>query len=454
MPAQLAGFPFWILEFDSGARPAPGVQTFLDEMSSAGLTDLFVFSHGWNNNHEAAMLLYNGFFGEVRNLLDDPSTNKRADRKVGVAGVIWPSILFPGDSVPTEDEGGAASFTPDLNTPTLESELPKVFTAPEQLPVLQDLLKMVDERPPDNDALLAFRDKLKQLVSSQETIAAQDDLELRAATVENDDDWFALLDLMSVQAVPNSNGGAASLGGVFGKLWNGAVSVLRTATYWQMKDRAGLIGKQGLGPLLGQLHSAAPSLRIHLLGHSFGARLVSYALAGLPERLTGPASPVKTLFLLQGAFSHFAFAEALPFDSSRAGDLAGMDARVDGPLLTTFSLKDLAVGNAYPAASILFKQDAAASIDLLYRWEGMGRDGAQAVDAAEDVLGDVQTVYNFQPGKWINLDGNRIIVLGDPPSGAHGDIIHPETAWAALTAAKIAIPNEAERGAVNAAGQS
>jgi hypothetical protein len=33
-------------------------------------------------------------------------------------------------------------------------------------------------------------------------------------------------------------------------LWTGAREVLRTLSYYEMKNRAGLIGQQGLGPLL------------------------------------------------------------------------------------------------------------------------------------------------------------------------------------------------------------
>jgi pimeloyl-ACP methyl ester carboxylesterase len=204
-----------------------------------------------------------------------------------------------------------------------------------------------------------------------------------------------------------------------------------------MKGRAGVVGRKGLGPLLGRIHEAAPALRIHLLGHSFGARLVSYALAGLPAIPAGGASPVKSLYLLQGAFSHFTFADALPFDRSRKGELAGMASRVDGPLLTTQSLKDLAVGAAYPLASIVARQDNADARDANYRWEAMGHDGAQAVDAVKADLGRPGTAYPFQAGKWLNLDGNRVIVKGGPPSGAHSDILYPQTAWAALAAAGI-----------------
>jgi hypothetical protein len=440
MVDRLGNFPFWALEFDEAGTPSDGSASFLRELPSAHLTDLFVFSHGWNNDRTTAMALFTGFFGEVRKILENAEVGKRPNLAIGVVGVIWPSILFPGDAVPPALEGGAASLTANPGAAnTLESELLKIFSRADQRPVLRDLLAMIDDQTPDGQTLLIFRDKLAQLASPNEAEATHDDLELRASTVKSDSDWMALLDAMS-DAPSDSEGGAASFGSFFGRLWNGARNMLRVATYWEMKNRAGIVGAKGLGPLIGRVHSAQPDLKIHLLGHSFGARLVSYALTSLPDGLCGPKSPVKSLFLLQGAFSHFAFSDSLPFEPGRKGDLAGMAARVDGPLLTTYSLKDLAVGIAYPAASILSRQDAATATDLLYRWEGMGSDGAQAVNAANDVLGGVQTEYRFETGRWLNLDGNRVIVKGGPPSGAHGDIVHPETAWAALSAAKVVLP--------------
>jgi hypothetical protein len=201
-----------------------------------------------------------------------------------------------------------------------------------------------------------------------------------------------------------------------------------------MKKRAGAVGRQGLGPLLGRIHQADPEVRIHLLGHSFGARLVSFALAGLPD----PAnSPVKSLYLLQGAFSHFAFADALPTDRSRGGALKGMAARVDGPLVASFSVHDLAVGKLYPLASLTARDDAAGLEDQLFRWGGIGHDGAQAVDATVATLGPVGTGYPFQRGRFVNLDGNAIVNRGGPPAGAHSDVFHPELVWAGLAAAGL-----------------
>jgi pimeloyl-ACP methyl ester carboxylesterase len=197
-----------------------------------------------------------------------------------------------------------------------------------------------------------------------------------------------------------------------------------------MKGRAGVVGKAGLGPVLGRL-----SVRVHLVGHSFGARLVSYALAGLPD---GP-SPVKSVTLLQGAFSHFAFARPLPFDAGRNGALAGLLARIDGPLTSCFSSHDLAVGRIYPLASLAARDDSAGAQDALFRWGGMGADGAQGVAAPLDPIRPAGpgTTYRFAAGKALNVDASEVVRAGGPPSGAHSDIVHPELSWVVLAAAAI-----------------
>ena len=90
-----------------------------------------------------------------------------------------------------------------------------------------------------------------------------------------------------------------------------------------------------------------------------------------PELPAGAPSPVRAVTLLQGAFSHFAFASPLPFDAGRSGALAGMLARINGPLVACFSSHDGAVGTFYPLASFAAREDAAAADDALV---ALGRD--------------------------------------------------------------------------------
>lgn len=72
--------------------------------------------------------------------------------------------------------------------------------------------------------------------------------------------------------------GAQGIGNPFARLWTGAREELRTLSYYEMKNRAGVIGQQGLGPLLANLAGPSGAPRIHLIGHSFGARLVCLRL--------------------------------------------------------------------------------------------------------------------------------------------------------------------------------
>lgn len=429
MANTLAGFPFWMLTFNEDGRPgdAAAIDAFVKEAKEKKLADLFVFSHGWNNDHAMAMALYSAFFGEVRKLVDDASTPKRRAAPIGVVGVIWPSIKWPDAETAG---GGAASL--DGGTPDLFEELKTVFVSADERAALKTLEGLLDQQKNSEDALGQFQVALNRLTGTVGGSSALDDMESTAFAKKAR--WNEVLEALA-EADENA-GGAAGLGDTFGKLWNGAKNALRVATYWKMKNLAGAVGSEGLGPLVGRLHAALPDLRVHLIGHSFGARVVSYTLRGLPASALSP-SPVKSLLLLQGAFSHFAFANALPFDKKRKGDLAGMASRVDGPLLATHSLKDTAVGTAYPLASIVAGQDASGLDDPLFKWQAMGHDGAQAVDATEAALGKPGTTYPFAKGKWINLDGNRVIVNGGPPSGSHSDIVHPHTAWLALAAAGI-----------------
>jgi len=439
MASEIAGQPHWEIGFDEHGKADQGeVDALLAELPGKDLTDLFVFSHGWNNDRRQARRLYQLYFQQVPGLLGRGGGQAA---RVGTLGVVWPSKRWADEPEPTGDGGGgggaaglgdaaAATAAPADDTALVE-DLKDVFEGDQQRQVLDELARLLEERPEDPAALARFQTLMGELAGAPDAEAAGEDQGELALLDDDPEEVFGRF----ADAVPRTGeGGAAGIGDTFGRLWDGAKEALRQLTYFEMKKRAGVVGKQGLGPLLGRLHQADPELRIHLLGHSFGARLVSFALAGLPD---GAGSPVKSLYLLQGAFSHFAFAGALPMDRSRGGALKGMAARVDGPLVASFTVHDLAVGKLYPLAALSSRDDAAGLEDRLFRWGGIGHDGAQAVDATVTALGPVGTGYPFQKGRFVNLDGNTIINRGGPPSGAHSDIFHPELVWAGLAAAGL-----------------
>jgi hypothetical protein len=174
---------------------------------------------------------------------------------------------------------------------------------------------------------------------------------------------------------------------------------------------------------------------VHLVGHSFGARLVSFALDGVGS---GADSPIASLALVQAAFSHWSFAHAQDNPFGRAGALHTVADRVHGPLVATFSSLDWAVGVWYPKASFLARQDAAGAT-VAPRWGGLGAHGFQAVGPLEEriMIPGGSASYQFKPGSFyrVNADGVINDVEGQPFSGAHSDIRKVPVAELIVTAA-------------------
>jgi hypothetical protein len=434
MEQRLGIFPYWALSFDAmGRLISPRHDVLLSEVASGTLTDMFVFAHGWNNDTREARTLTERFFREIELVLASRKVQPLVGN-IGVVGVLWPSKRW-ADEDPAP-RGGAASVRPTNSDSELVQDLKVVFPAPEQQQALDEMAHLLQEHPPNMSSLSRFQELMAIVATQPDAGDAPEDngeaqglLELPAERVF---ERFA-------DAAPQRRSGGVALSDPFKRLWGGAKEAARQLTYWQMKRRAGLVGKIGLGPVLGELWRGQPRLRLHLAGHSFGARLVSFALAGLPDEVDRSPSPVKSMALIQAAFSHFAFAKSLPHDLARGGALAGKASRVDGPIIVTHSRHDLAVSELYARASFATRDDAAFLVNPGFRWGAMGCDGAQGVNASEVRLGPVGQTYPFGAGKFVNLNGNRVITKGKFPTGAHSDIFYPQIAWAVVAAAQIAI---------------
>jgi hypothetical protein len=241
------------------------------------------------------------------------------------------------------------------------------------------------------------------------------------------------LGLSELGVATDQEGGVVGFGDSVSRLWNGAQEVVRQLTYWQLKRRAGIVGERGLGPVIGRLHAQRPELGINLIGHGLGARAVGHALRGLPARTPDQSEPaVRSVILMQAAFSHWAFAEKLPFDPARAGVLAGLQDRVAGPVVACFSRHDTAVGVFYPLAARAAGPETGFEA-LGFRWGALGRNGHQPA-AREFSLNPIGVGYDFARSGLVNIDTSWLGGNGPPPYGAHADICHPELAWISLCA--------------------
>jgi pimeloyl-ACP methyl ester carboxylesterase len=111
-----------------------------------------------------------------------------------------------------------------------------------------------------------------------------------------------------------------------------------------MKDRAGVVGSAGVGPLLRDVLSAALSGHVHLTGHSYGCRVLLAALRepGLPR-------PVDSLLLLQPAVNYQCFAGQVP-KIGKPGGFRPALWQVRQPILSTFNARDVALHDFFHIA--------------------------------------------------------------------------------------------------------
>ncbi|MFC9995269.1 serine-threonine protein kinase [Nocardia sp. NPDC127526] len=440
MTDTVAGRPFWRLVFDDDGDVDPQlIATLTTEIRQSGVSDVVLFSHGWNNGEDTAIRLYKRWF-------DLLAAHIAADRKVGFVGVFWPSQLWRDEPIPDfetvtrhADGGGAASLdagpvvpagAPTID-PAILDDLKAMF--PEgatQLDAIAGLLAAPPSQASINELfaqLRSFHEATRQGFDDGEAEAPDEPgmLDTNRTPTEVFDRFAATLATTGIEF--ESGGGAAGLGDFLDKALHGAKEALRQLSYWKMKNRAGVVGRTGLGPVVARLATEHPGLRIHLVGHSFGARAVAYALDGLAE---GP-SPVKSITLLQGAFSRFTFTDRLPFRDG-GGALAGRLARLDGPMTVCHSSHDSALSTMYPLASLAAKDDSSGADDRLFRFRAMGSHGA--FEAERRLLGAAGTAYPFQPHRILNLDASDVVNQGGPPSGAHSDIFKPQLAWVVAAA--------------------
>jgi hypothetical protein len=455
--------PYWDLTFDADGDPDPRLR---DALLSAvhDRADLVLFSHGWNNDLSTASELYDRFFAFFPALL--PSA---AAEGFGYVGVHWPSMRFSDEPIPdfphtappqrgalaeALSPDGPSPDSPSPDSPAARDEpldaatraaLARVFPGHEAK--IERMGTLLAERSQDPARLEEFAGLVRR-VTGVATPAAHGEtcaFDLGAppgalpvlATEDTAAICGALADALEQAGAPVAPGGAEpgllggigkSIGGIGKRVWDGAKELLRQATYYAMKRRAGGVGQAGLGPVLGEIARKAPGLRIHLVGHSFGARLVSFALAGLPD-----GAQVRSVTLLQGAFSHYAFSGPLPFDA-KGGALHGMQSRVAGPVVACHSQHDQALGVMYPLASQVAGDDR-SFLGLDGRWGAMGHDGFQSLAGTAALsLADVLAGPDL-PAGCVSVDASAVVCHGGPPAGAHSDICHEELARVVLRAA-------------------
>jgi subtilisin family serine protease len=433
------------------------VAAVVQAAGSGKYTDLIVISHGWNNDMADASALYELFFQTFEEVRNSEIGEPAKGRSFAAVCIFWPSKKFTdSELIPG---GGTASIATDAsaNEKPAAAVLQELKNDPVRLGARDEPAARVaamDEAiallPALNGDAAARQRFLYLLRSVCERGAEHPDDGTDAFFQKDAEELFASAGPQVVAPPPANQGGVAGLtGGAAGlrDLWDDAVAAARRlanfTTYYQMKRRAGDVGRAGVGPLLQQLRAANPAINIHLVGHSFGGRLVTAAAQAQPA-----GTDRISLTLLQAAFSHNGLSPDFDGGGHRGAFRDIVQSKlISGPILISHTRNDQAVGIAYPLASRIAHDRTAALGDANDPYGGMGRNGAQRTPEARFLtmldLGDaISSPYAFSPNTIYNL-------LADDYIKDHGDICKRE-----VMAALLAAINAAESANGSSAGPS
>jgi hypothetical protein len=210
-------------------------------------------------------------------------------------------------------------------------------------------------------------------------------------------------------------------------------------SFWTMKRRAGDIGERlGRESLASLWRTLSHPIRLHLVGHSFGAKLVTSAVLG--------GAPAYSLTLLLGAFSAFAFAPNVP-RYRRPGFYCRLlaERRVERPIVVLRSDHDTALATFYRTQSGTEEIGRNGADELEQKaltepvaTSALGAVGARGIGAPELDLIDVQQTGN--PSYPIdNVEGSRVVKTSTALLGAHRDIFHREIAMLVAMASGLIV---------------
>jgi pimeloyl-ACP methyl ester carboxylesterase len=436
--------PWYVIPFDKhGNCTGPKTRDHLLEAVKQGdFTDIYIFSHGWNNDWSDAVgdnpsggPSGGGYRGMIESYVNLRRTHKLAYNRPYrplLIGIFWPSawLILPWESAPR-----IAAADPQIAAAAQAQERH----------ALDDVAQLLDEG--DVEAFYAY--------AQQDKLSADDARKLahillpvynlgvdsgpsdvpRPAGQVTADQLVELWRKIGGRAKPRDTGTrGARLGRVSatpevaGQLESfDPRSLLRGASVWMMKDRAGTVGAHGVADLLTGLLGASATARVHAIGHSFGCRVLLSAICfppSLPRK-------VDSLLLLQPAVSHLCFASEIASTGKPGGYRAALE-RVDQPILLTFSNEDQPLHNFFHLALVRASDVGDAQIaggdEPPNIYAALGGYGPRGVAAGECETIPINPVG--QPYK-LGADAPEIYALnGAGVIHGHGDFNQEATWWA------------------------
>ncbi len=426
---QLQGqFPLYILQFSRRGelKSSQTAAQLLAEIKRGAYSDIYLFSHGWNNHFGDATRMYRSFFELFLSLRPKYLPN-RAYRPVFV-GLHWPSIILnlPWESGPRFAADGAEdgihdafARAKDSVADELDEEKRKRFYELTEASVLNEgeASELAAILLPIYTANALDAEQPATKLTADGLIAAWNSVPGEHRVAPPDYGRQGRIRDEGDEQPPR----AANLADFLDPR-----NALRVTTVLLMKDRAGLVGRT-LAPLLEQL--CAPEVPVRMIGHSYGARVCLTALSAP----FGSRYRVASLLLLQPAVNQYCFAASVPGLGlmTQGGFVPALD-RIGQPVYLTFSSSDIPLHALFHLAArrvedrgeIRYAAEGPSEFSAL---GGYGPAGLPPSDYKEERIHRAGQPYEIPAGvRVLALDGSA----GEIPG--HGQIVSEHTCWALI----------------------
>jgi hypothetical protein len=415
----IEGFDFFPLKFDAEAKleSRQEFDALLSRVGEGAATDAIVIAHGFRNDETDASTLYRTFLKTFRGHLARPEFDGVAKRSFVVGGVYWPSKPF------RETYGESEAGTRALRNPS---------------EAMADVKDQIEELKKDESP--GRRAKLDKAQALLPTLAGnakkQDEFVKLVLSVVDGSTLDATEGLPQIRRQKGSEllarlsdapeEGTRGIGGFFGGVAGGVGRFLNLTKWYVMKERSGTVGAKGVAAVVRELHDKYPQVRIHLVGHSLGGRLMASCAKALSDK---PMLRPDSLLLLEAAFSHYGFSA----DNGRGkpGFFRDVITRkvVKGPFVSTFSAQDTVVGGPYAIMSRLALDNTREIGDASDEYGGIGRNGP--LKTTEVITSKLQTpgiAYDYKADIINNLDGSGGLIKD------HSDVTNEAITYAFASA--------------------
>jgi len=456
-------------------------------------TDLWIFSHGWNTDEKGADATYDKWVGRMQERIQQEITNT-AYSPIFV-GIYWPSMAWSGDiareaaslqdyssaiprdsiypgefelgedeietsGIPSEFELGASEATFEMGR--LET-LPTVNISDEMAGKARFVEGYRAAMDPRGEHISQYGQDFARLYEllfqpQQPDTAQIEEFVQILQRYKVDDPHSDPVESINVLNAPGdveahlkTEQVLSSHEGFKPGHQNILLRFFRVFTFWAMKGRAAIVGQNGAAVLLRDLkiilQQHKRNVRLHLFGHSFGAKLVSATVHGIADVADLEPPVIDTLILLLGAFSQFSFSNDVPIQPGGIGYYSSLIDRhlVTNPIVAIYSQYDLANKEMYPLGMRLADRNKIYELgDPNDRFGAIGANGAQGLDNTRYRILEMLSLeesYNWNDLSgvaFLNVDAHHYINANKDkrPIGAHGDTGRPEIFHLVLAASR------------------